>query len=133
MRYFDRVLSETLGSTSSPQADAGAKSKSRAKSKAKKEDPKKEDPKTKKKPPKPWSDKVANDLLNDLRKNPNDVGLQEKLNTLRRAYPEEFARWYDRNRDNPDYRHALRQIARKGEDNLVTWMLRHLVAKAEQG
>ena len=139
MRYFDRVLSETLASTSSPSADAAAKSKSRAKSKAKaekpkadKQDPKKEDPKAKKKPQKPWSDKAANDLLNTLRDKPNDVELQEKLNTLRRTYPEEFAGWHDKNSNNPDYKQALQQIARKGEDSLVIWMLKHLISKAEQ-
>lgn len=127
MRYFDRVLSETLGSTSSSQADDAARSRSKTRSKEKAKKAKEKEDKAK-----PWSDKVANDLLNDLRKNPSDLKLQEKLNALRRVYPEEFTRWYDKNSNNPDYRHALRQIARRGNDNLVLWMLRHLVSKAER-
>ena len=73
-----------------------------------------------------------NDLLNDLRKDKNNQQLLRKLYGFKEKHPEEFGEWVKNNRDNPDFKEAVEQAAHSG-DNLVTWMLRHLVQKAQSG
>ena len=114
--YFDRMLSEAL-----------------------KEKPGKEatrEPKRQKKR-KPWSDEFANDILNRSQKEDDPalrLELQNRLDDLMDKYPAEYDDWYTRNENNPDYKEALSRIAKKRSvggrgENLVTWMLRHLVGR----
>ena len=87
MRYFDQVLSEALNQIDpdNPEEVEGT-------------------PKSKK-----FNKKKANELLNRYRKDTGNIALQGKFDDLRDEDPDEFADWYDENRQNPDYISSNRQ------------------------
>jgi hypothetical protein len=74
------------------------------------------------------------------RKNKEDTEeLEKQLNQFRR-YPDDCREAIERfdkdNRNREGYDEHLEMLAKrniKGPDNLMTWMLRHLVSRAERG
>jgi predicted Fe-S protein YdhL (DUF1289 family) len=134
MRYFDLILSETLASASTPQADRGARSKSKARLKARQEESKKESPKV---------NKADHDELYDLyqqwmRLDSEDEQadrIRQKIGEWHKKNPqlsnEVLRELMEKNADRPGFQKKLQAMRHHHNDNLVTWMLRHLVNKAE--
>ena len=128
MRYFDRVLSETLAATVEP-ADG---------KKTKPEDKKRKTRKV-----------LKGELLYDEMKRIMNLAGKEGLDQLEREKywaelhklktednAEQFRKCFDKiaeeNKGNKHFQQALTVRAHMG-DNLVLWMLRYLIHKAESG